>query len=313
MLTSVLKFFVDTVTMGLSCCDSKRCLDMTAAFIQHSILAFGQKFSNTSLFKENELKETILCLKSSITYALKFLNLVLKDPNEASKPLLEVFKLANCLLDLITCIELQFGSGYALSLLTGLKPWLPDLIVALGSGYMLNETEPGAAISLFEQIKLNFPSWLSVLASIELEEIREASSEAEDGTGTPVLEKHSVLQKFISAAIKMIGKSWKLADAIGAILLGGSAVGLERNDCRLVLGLIRFVCAKLVPEEDRHWGKFDMMLASLCSIYPEIEKRVEEGGSEDGQEKLKDALALLEPVWTYNLYESGRFSEMEEE
>lgn len=312
MLTSILKFIVDTFTLGFDCCNSKRCLNLMAAFLQHNISAFGQKFSDISLFKENELKEMILCLKSSISYALKFLNLVLKGPNETSKPFLEVFKFANCLLDLITCIELQFGSGYALSLITALQPWLPDLIVALGSGYMLNEIQEGASISLYEHIKLNFPLWLSVLANIELEEIRETSSEVEEDV-TPRSEKHLVLRKFIAMAVKMMGENQNLTDAIGAVLLGGSAIGLERNNCRLVLGLIRFVCMKLVHEEDRHWGKFNVMLASLCRIYPEIEKRIEEGSSEDGQAKLKATLAFLEPVWTYHLYESGRFSEMEEE
>ncbi|XP_031385888.1 uncharacterized protein LOC116199603 isoform X2 [Punica granatum] len=311
MLTTILKFIVDTFTLGVGCCDSKRCLDFTAAFIQH-ILAFGQKFSVISRLEENALKETILCLKSTFTFALKLLNLVLKDPNETLKPLLEVFNLANCLLNLITYIELQFGSGYASSLLTALKPWLPDLIVALGSGYLLRETQQDASVSLFEHIKLKFPSWFSVLAEIVLEEIRETSSEAEE-VGTSESEKHSVLQKFISMAVKMVAENRSLTDAIGAVLLDGSAIGLERNDCGLVLGLIRFVCVKLVREEDRHWGTFDMMLASLCRIFPQIEKRLEEGSSQGGQEKLRAALALLEPVWTYHLYESGRLSEMEEE
>ncbi|KAK4772490.1 hypothetical protein SAY86_014265 [Trapa natans] len=312
VLTSILKFIVDTFTLGFDCCNSKRCLNLTVEFLQHSISAFGQKYCSISLFKENNLKETILCLKSSITYVLKFLNLILKGSYEASKPFFEVFELANCLLDLIARIELQFGSGYALSLITALQPWIPDLIVALGSGYMLDETLECASDSLLELIKLNFPLWLSVLSNIELEEICEASPEAEEDAN-PRPEKHSVLQKFISTATKMIGQNRNLTNAMGALLLDGCAVGLERKEYRLVLGLIRFVCMKLVPKEDEHWNKLNTMLASLCRIYPEIEKRIEEGSSEDELEKLKAALNLLEPVWTYHLYESGRFSEMEEE
>ncbi|KAK1588010.1 hypothetical protein Q3G72_019151 [Acer saccharum] len=59
--------------------------------------------------------------------------------------------------------------------------------------------------------------------------------------------------------------------------------------------------------------KIDMMLGSLPDIYPQIEKEIEEQSREDDRTMLESSRALLEPVWMYHVYETERFSMMEEE
>ncbi|KAK0604694.1 hypothetical protein LWI29_018344 [Acer saccharum] len=59
--------------------------------------------------------------------------------------------------------------------------------------------------------------------------------------------------------------------------------------------------------------KIDMMLVSLPDIYPQIEKEIEEQSREDDRTMLESSRALLEPVWMYHVYETERFSMMEEE
>ena len=87
-------------------------------------------------------------------------------------------------------------------------------------------------------------------------------------------------------------------------------VGLERKDFGLVLGLLHFVCMKLFSRDDKEWG--DMMLASRQEIYPQVERELEEENDEDGRQKLHSAKELLEPVWMYHIYETGKVAMMEE-
>ncbi|KAF3525703.1 hypothetical protein F2Q69_00050780 [Brassica cretica] len=55
------------------------------------------------------------------------------------------------------------------------------------------------------------------------------------------------------------------------------------------------------------------MLVSLPSIYPMIEREIGEERDEEEVRKLEAARELLLPVWTYHVYETGRFRMMEEE
>ncbi|KAJ6989602.1 hypothetical protein NC653_018163 [Populus alba x Populus x berolinensis] len=76
--------------------------------------------------------------------------------------------------------------------------------------------------------------------------------------------------------VSLLKGKFNILDAGGVILLTGSVVGLERKDFGAVLGLLHFVCVKLVGEEDREWNELDMMLASLTDIYPQIERGIED-------------------------------------
>ncbi|EEF37095.1 conserved hypothetical protein [Ricinus communis] len=312
LLTTVLKFIVDSTAMGFLSNTHRRCLSFTSSYIKYVIHVLGKQSNERVQFKEDNLKECILCLKSSFSYAAKLLNLILKDTNEASPPPTETFNLANDMLDLITSIELSLGSNFAARLAAGAKSWLPDLILALGSRCIFQQTPAESTyLTALSHVKLHFPSWPLILAEIELCEISKDSPEKEDDRDSEP-DEFPLFEKFIEMILSLLKGNPKVLDAVGVIFLTYSIVGLERKDFGLVLGLLHFVRVKLVGQEDREWTELEMMLSSLPDIYPQIERESEEQINEDARQKLESARALLEPVWLYHVYETGRFTAMEE-
>ncbi|KAK3224545.1 hypothetical protein Dsin_011570 [Dipteronia sinensis] len=309
MLTAVLKFIVDSTAMGFLSDFQRRCFKFTLAYIQYIISALGQHYNEKLQIKDENLKEIFVCLKNSFSYAAKFLNLVLGDSSKVSPPPTEAFDLANGLIDLIFSIELYMSSGYAARFVVAAKPWLPDLILALGSGCIFNQYRTEGT---FDRIKLLFPSWLVILAKTELNEISNVCSE-EDDSEVSELEKFPEFKKLMGMIVSLMKGNRSILDAVGVIFLTGSVVALERKDFGLVSGLVHFVCVKLVGVDDREWTGLDTMLVSLPDIYPQIEKEIEEQSQEDDRTTLESARALLEPVWMYHVYETERFSMMEEE
>ncbi|GAV80895.1 Condensin2nSMC domain-containing protein [Cephalotus follicularis] len=312
MLTAVLKFIVDANTIGLASHKYGRCLKFASAYVQNIISTLGQQSIDQMQFKEEELKVLIPCLKSSFTYAAKLLNVVLQDTSQVSQTAPDMFYLANDLLDLITSIELYLGSGYAARMVAATKPWLPDLVLALGVGCMFKQTQAEKLyFNASDCIKHHYPSWLSILAKTELCELSEVSS-GEEGDRVSEPEEFPAFKKLVELIVSLLKRNSNLLDAVGMIFLTGSVVGLERKDFRLVLRLLQFVCVKLIGLEDREWNGFDMMLSSLPDIYPLLEREIEEQSNEDERHILHGSRALLEPVWLYHVYETGRFSVMEE-
>lgn len=311
MLTAVLKFMVDATIMSFVFHNHEWCLKFTSGYLRYITSTIPQQPRDQIPLKEEYVKDTIQCLRSSFTYAAKLLNLTLKDAIETSPPPSKAFDLANDLLDIITLIELYLGSSYAERFVAAAKPWMPDLILALGSGHLLKQIhgEEGTQMTAADCIKGHFPTWLSVLSKIELSELTKVGREEEDGDEVLRLEEFSAFKKFLGMMLEMLNGNSNIRDAVGEIFLIGSVVGMEAKDYGLVLGLVHFVCTKLFKEDYREWG--DAMLASLQHIYLQIERQLEED-PQDGSEKLESARALLEPVWLYHLYETGKVSVTEE-
>ncbi|XP_065876662.1 uncharacterized protein [Euphorbia lathyris] len=313
MLTAILKFIVDSVAMGFLNHIHRRCLTFASLYVKHVISILAQQSSRRMRFKEDDLKESIQCMKSSFSYAAKLLNLVLKDTNEDSPSPPEAFDLANDMLDLIVSVELYLGSSLAARLAAAAKPWLPDLILALGSGCILKHASVENTYSTtLSHLKRHFPSWPLILAKIELSEVRKVSSDEEDDTVLEA-EEFLVFKGFIELMLSLLKGCRNVLDAVGVMFLTHSVVGLERKDFGLVLGIIHFVCVKLVEADDKEWNELDLMLSSLPDIYPQIEREIEEENNEVERQKLHSARVLLEPVWLYHVYETGRFTVMEEE
>ncbi|POO00719.1 Condensin-2 complex subunit G [Trema orientale] len=304
MLTSVLKFMTDATTMGFVFHNHEWCLKFTSEYLRHIASTLRRQRDNPIHFEDDDVKYIVHCLKSSLTYAVKLLGLTLKDVTEASPPTPQAFVLANDMLDILTSIELYLGPGYAVRLVVAAKPWLPDLILALGSGHMLM-----AQRTVTDSFRIHFPSWLLVLAKTELAELSKYGLEEEDDTVSEQ-EKFLAFKKLLELILVLLKGNRSILDAVGDIFVLGSIVGLEGKDYELVLGLVHFVCVKLFRHDDKEWG--DMMLASLQDIYPQIERLMEEESDEDGRQKLESAKALLEPVWMYHVYETGKLSEMDE-
>lgn len=308
MLTAILKFIVESTEMGLASHFQARMLKFTSAYLKYTISIFDNHSTGKLQFEDADIKDMILCTKSSTSYAGKLLNLVMRHTTEASHPLFEAFDLANDLLDLFTTVEIFLGSAYVSRLVTALNPWIPDLVLALGPCFINNNSnleEESSYTSSFNHIKLCFPTWLLTCAKIELQEINK-----EDETETLDYPGFKRLRNTIVSLVKSISK---VVDGIGNVLLICSAVCIEKKDYSTALGLLHFVCVKLVSREDREWRELDTMLVSLPRIYPIIEREIGEERDEDELKKLEAARELLQPVWMYHVYETGRFRMMEEE
>ncbi|CAI0406348.1 unnamed protein product [Linum tenue] len=317
MQTALLKFITDCIAMDFLSQIHRRCLTFASIYLKDVVSTFGQQQPNENFSTSNLSKDIFTCLKSSFSYAAKLLNLILNaaTSNEASQ---EAFELTNTMFDLIICVEAHFGSRAASSLVAAAaKPWLPDLALALGSGTLLRKREEEIATSSeLLHMKLHFPSWLHMLAKVELHQMSKRSSEEPGEEGGNISEEPGELLptfgRFMDMMVTLLRANRTVMDAVGMIFLTGAVVGLERRDFGLVLGMLHFVCVKLV-EEDREWSQLDAMLTSLPEIFPIIERQVEEEqNEEEARKELEKAKALLEPVWLYHVYETGKFCNAED-
>ncbi|VVB09198.1 unnamed protein product [Arabis nemorensis] len=307
MLTAILKFIVESTEMGLCSHVQVRMLKFTSAYLKYATSIFNNHSTSKSQFEDADMKDMILCMKSTTSYAGKFINLVMSHTTEASGPLFEAFELANDLLGLFTTVEISLGSAYASRLVTALNPWIPDLVLALGLCFVNNNNnldEENSYTSSFNHIKLWFPSWLLTCAKMELDE--------EDETSDFHLQLPT-FKRLTNSIVSLLKGNSKVVDGIGYVLLICSAVCIEKKDYSAALGVLHFLCVKLVGREDREWRGLDTMLVSLARIYPIIEGDIGEERNEDEVKKLEAARELLQPVWMYHVYETGRFCMMEEE
>ncbi|XP_061338918.1 uncharacterized protein LOC133285671 [Gastrolobium bilobum] len=300
MLTAVLKFMADTTAMCFAPHNHELFLNYTSKCVEHIVSSLDQLYHKQIQFEEEDKKNTIFCLKSSFTYAAKIVNMILTDSSGSSIIPPKAFALASSLLDLIISIESYMGSGYASRHVAAAKPWLPDMVLALGSANILKHTDLGTEQSTTsEQMKFHFPKWPLIVAKTELSSVNEGE---DDKYYQP--EKFSAFNRFLAMLIILLKKNPSIMDAVGVIFLVSSLIGLEQKDFGLALGLLQFVCSKLFKHDDRDWG--DMMLSSLQEIYPKIEREIAEERDEDELQKLTRAKELIEPLWMYHLYETGR-------
>ncbi|OIV94693.1 hypothetical protein TanjilG_25917 [Lupinus angustifolius] len=302
MLAAVLKFTADTTAVSFAPHNHGLFLNYTSKCVQHIISSLDRLYHNQIQFKDEDLKNTFYCVKSSFTYATKMLNMILSDSSVSATSPPEPFALVNNLLDLMILVESYMGSGYASRLLSAAEPWLPDLALALGYASILKHSESGREHSIVsDQLKLHFPKWPLIVAKSELSKVNEAGED----NGSSRQEKFSEFNRLFTLLIILLKKNPSIMDAVGDIFLVSSLVGLERKDFELALGLLRFVYFKF-KLDDKDWG--DMMLSSLQEIYPKIKREITEESHEDELEKLTSAKELIEPLWMYHLYETGRVS-----
>ncbi|KAI3451928.1 hypothetical protein Pfo_008593 [Paulownia fortunei] len=311
-LTAVLKFIVDATTMNLAPRYQERCLNFTMENLKFIITNLREHFIAQLQFSEEYLKDIFICLKSSFTYGAKLLNVVLKTC-EVSLPQAGAQSLVNELFNLIVSVEEFLGYGYAARFVAVVQPWVPDLILALGSCCLQKQTQDeGFCSDSSENATFRLPSWFYILARIELCELRDTGSDEEiERVRHP--KDFSAFKRLVETMSKLLKANNKILDAVGVIFLTGSLNALGSKNFNVFLGLLHFVCGKLVSADDREWKELKLMLASLEKIYSKVEIEAEElGNSEDDRQKLYSAKALIEPVWTSFIYDERRHS-MEEE
>ncbi|KAL5706813.1 hypothetical protein ACHQM5_024932 [Ranunculus cassubicifolius] len=300
MVTEVLKFIVDATSLCPTSANSGKCLQFASACVQVVIPTF-RKHSHDTVQLNEDMKGTLLCLKSSLTYAVKLLNVVLRNKEEdSSMPIPEAFNLANNLLNLVMSIESYFGSRNAICLVPAIKPWVLDLILALGSSHLMTKSpndEAGQGSSL-----CCLP-WLKVLGKLELYELSESTEDEEDEVIIPGKNKFSVFKEVMEMIVVILRRNLKILDSVGVIFLSGLMLLMEKEEYELALGIVHFLCAKLVHGENGEWGELHVMLASLQQVYPEIRKFIRDDMNEEQRQMVEGVEALLEPVWTNHVPE----------
>lgn len=223
---------------------------------------------------------------------------MLKNANESSPPSLETSHLTSNLLDLITSVEFHLGSKHAACLIAVAKPWLPDLVLALSSWHILiKATKDGDSSVLPHYRMLHCSQWLTALCKIEFCELSEANND-ERIDKVYDMKDFSMFRKLIEMVVMLLKKgNPKVLDAVGAIFLRTVMVGLERQDFGLVLGLLHFVCIKMVGREHGSWEKLELMSASLQETYSQVEREIQNPSiNKRGKHELESAWSLLESV-----------------
>ncbi|KAM3306131.1 hypothetical protein P3S67_013001 [Capsicum chacoense] len=308
VLTAVLKFIADAHTMDLVHKRQEECLSFTLENIRFIISSLRRSYDEELQFTEDMLKEIYMCLKSSFTYVAKLMNVVLKSSSEVTQPVWGAFDIANELLNLYVSIEEHLGYGYAVRLFPAVKPWVPDLILALGSVNLMKQI-PGGRTSSFNP-KDDLPLWVSTLARTELAEQDTISYEEPDKiskTGS-----FKTFRKLVNLMVHLLRANYNVLDAVGQTILNYLLVGLKRKNFDLVFGLLHFVCVKLVGHDEREWKELASMLQSLQQIYPQLELEEESCNDEAARQELQIARALVEPVWKCYLCDDVRNSFEEE-
>ncbi|VFQ75334.1 unnamed protein product [Cuscuta campestris] len=265
---------------------------------KRQVMFFLGKYSTDELqLTEEGLKETLLCLKSSFTYAAKLLNLVLKDFFDASTPQPVAYHLANELLSLTVSIEKHVGHSHATRLLSAARPWVPDLILAFGSFHLMNQTaEDSASV---------FPSWLSILAKIELFDLQESSSEEQTETFCKKL-GFFAFKSLVGLMVQRLSANNDVLDAFGTTILNILLVHLESRGFGVLLGLLHFVRVKLVKNDEQQWNDLKMMSVTIQQIYCQLELLAENSSYGESEfQELQSAKALIEPV-LYHSQDSQR-------
>ncbi|CAM8878639.1 unnamed protein product [Rhodiola kirilowii] len=264
IFNAVLKFIIDVISMQLYSCNQGRCLNIALAYTQYLTMLMGHRVEDQLQLKEDKLNATLTCLKSSF--------------------------------------ELNLGSCCASQLVTAVKPWVPDLVLTLAYGHIVDiKHESGSSSSIDGNGHVLL--WHSTVAEIELSEFDEGSPEAQT-TGTSVTSKFSASKKIIATMIESIRGNSHVLDAFGVNFLSSVLVEIERKNYRSVLGILHFVCAKLAGQHESVWGELNLMLPSMVNIYSRIDREIHDlGMDEDEKQKLLLAKALIKPVWIYYTYE----------
>lgn len=300
--TAVLKFIVDAAAINLLFHSRQKVLSFTSSYMQNMVSILKRHFHDELKFQDEQLKELHLCLKSSFTYAAKLLNVVLASANEDSPASPEVYEVANHLLDLIASTELYSGSTYAARLVSLAKQWLPDVILGLGSKNLVKQSmEENISLHLSSDGEMHIHPWLSILASIELYEMKYSESDdEEDDDKATNNEKFPAFRKLIGMMSQLSRMNHEILDIVGLIFLISSMTGLQRKDFGLALGLVRFVCTKLLSQENIQLGELNMIMTYLQQLYPQVKSCVEEAENSEGLQELLGIKALLDPLWFYS-------------
>ncbi|KAL6893501.1 hypothetical protein ACP4OV_007599 [Aristida adscensionis] len=294
--TSILKFIVDTPTIELVSDDKVRYLKFTSSYTKYVLSSIKKHRGQSSSFKGDDLKDVLVLIRSSFTYAAKLLHLALASSTESASPSEEPFILTNNLLDLIPSVESFAGLRFAVTLVSALKQWLPVLILGLVSHQLIgpqNETATNIC---------PLPLWVTAMAKNELldaaepgqQEQSEQAGEHEDSTSS---------RKLAEMMVILLRKgSPRILDSVGRVLLSIFQLALQTSEYGIVLGMTRFVCVRLLRNNSSALENLQLTRDSLRENFFEIDRYVRDelvgDDDDDSRQKLESAKALIQSVLT---------------
>ncbi|CAM0875876.1 unnamed protein product [Alopecurus aequalis] len=294
--TSILKFIVDTITIKLVNDSKVRCVKFASAYTKYAVSAMKGHHESSS-FDGDDLKDILTLTRSSFTYAAKLLHLVLASSTESSSSLEEAFLLANNLLDLVPAVESFAGSRFALTFVSVLKQWLPVLLLGLGCRWLIGP-ENGMASNMWNLGDSDLPMWVVALAKNELLDAEEAREDDQSEQGS-VHEDSPSSRKLAEMMVILLKKgSPRIMDSVGGILLSALQLALQKAEHSVVLGLTRFICARLLGSNSSATEKLQLTLDSLRESFFEIDRHCRDNlvVDEVPRQQLESAKVLIQSV-----------------
>ncbi|KAJ1294531.1 hypothetical protein BS78_01G152700 [Paspalum vaginatum] len=294
---SILKFIVDT-TIKLVNGDKIRCLKFASSYTKYAVSSIKKHQEQNSSFKGGDLKDVLVLIRSSFTYAAKLLHLVLSTSTESSPPE-EAFFLANDLLDLVPSVESFAGSRFALSMVSALKQWLPVIILGFVCRWLIGpHNEMATNVCPFGDSAL--PLWITSVAKNELLDSKEPGQEEQSAQAAEGEDSLSSRKLADMMVILLKKGSPRILDCVGGVLLSTFQLTLQRSEYGIVLGMTRFVCARLLGNSSLALEKLQLTHDSLREQFLEIDKyaRDELVDDDDSRQQLENAKALIRSVLT---------------
>lgn len=286
----LLRFVADSTVIKLVS-NYERCLEFTSAYFRFVTSKMEKSSECNSVFTELDLREMFICLKSSITYAARLLQIVLTSSTDTSPPSTLVSNLTNDLFDVIFCIESTLGLKHALNVVMAVKEWIPDMILALGSPY-LPPRQGSQCFVVGNSSECSVPCWLAALAKAQVHDLDEEDETSNEGKTSP-------LGYLVDMAIACLKNGHKtILDAVGLLFLKTAEAGLQMENFELFMGLVHFACAKLVGSDYRTWDGLELMSTSIKDLHLIVDNIIQQSAlmDEDNRLKLDKARSLLESV-----------------
>ncbi|KAM0909062.1 hypothetical protein ACQ4PT_015020 [Festuca glaucescens] len=296
--TSILKFIVDTTTIKLVHDSKVRCVRFASSYTKYAVSAMKGHHESSS-FNGDDLKDILILTRSSFTYAAKLLHLVLASSTESSSPspLEEAFLLANNLLDLVPAVESFTGSRFAIPLVSVVKQWLPVLILGLGCRWLIG-AENEMANNMWNLGDSDLPLWVVALAKSELLDAEEAREDDQSEQGSEHEDSPSS-RKLAEIMVTLLKKgSPRILDSVGGILVSTLQLALQRAQHSVVLGLTRFICARLLGSNSSASEKLQLTCDSLRENFFEIDRHCRDNlvDDEGRRQQLESAKVLIQSV-----------------
>eukprot|EP00250_Pteridium_aquilinum_P012315 c20650_g1_i1 orf=127-2499(-) len=244
-------------------------------------------------------KDLLPCVRVSATHTAKMLYLSLSNNTERA---LQFADLANCLLDMLVFSDSLFGSKGAMSFLTALRPWIPDLFISISSSTMaliMSELKAEASSLNFDDLvrlgsKLLKP-WVSTFAKSVFEttnfrqESEPSSPMADDAhnsqepgecsqAAVKVDQRFLFSMEFLNKVSKLLRRGDPMVlEGISTLFLWHTAVSLNSDDYTGAVGALDIVCRRFLGSKPlaKKGGSIVSLSELFMAACEEIGKRVD--------------------------------------